>query len=141
MIDRENGVHHSNSLMHITQLSLTSVKGEPNHIPSTLREQVVLTIDMDHTILQDALPLVFHSGDLHARRCQSGIRKVSRSYGRTLSYVQKTMSLSVNPPSSCSSSPSVSESSRSLLMASGSSVDAEVVAWEELAWACLDTDD
>ena len=43
-----------------------SVKAGPDNIPSTLREQVVPAVDVDHAILQDAFPLVLDSGDLCA---------------------------------------------------------------------------
>jgi hypothetical protein len=59
-------VYHSNSLSG-SQFQLQSRK--TNNVPSTFGKEVISTIDMDHAIFQDTLPLVFDSCDLKLRIC------------------------------------------------------------------------
>lgn len=73
---------------------------------------------MDHAVLEDTLPFVLDTRHLDPIMFRTKARSAHKSH--TLSYVQKTMSLSA-PLTGSSRSPSESESSRSLLMASSSS--------------------
>ena len=57
-------VYHSNSLSG-SQFQLQSRK--TNNVPSTFGKEVISTIDVDHAIFQDTLPLVFDSCDLKLR--------------------------------------------------------------------------
>ncbi len=35
-----------------------------DHVPSAFGKEIIFAVDMDHTVFQYALPLVFHSCDL-----------------------------------------------------------------------------
>lgn len=41
-----------------------NTRSSEHHVPTTFREEVVLAVDVDHAVLQDALPFVLNSSDL-----------------------------------------------------------------------------
>lgn len=119
---RQVGDYHSNSLAMRFQLPIrTRGKHTKRHVPCALREEVVLPVDVDHPVLEDALPLVLHTRDLMRGRYASSAQRSAHEREDvmpTLSYVQNTISCSAELPISLTSSLSESESSRSLLIAS-----------------------
>ena len=50
--------------IHCMIVSLNTDRDSTRHVPSALGEEIVLAIDMDHTIFEHTLPLVLHTSNL-----------------------------------------------------------------------------
>ena len=56
--------YHSNSLYGCVSYQGFDVKIDIGNLPGTLLEEIIFTVNVDHTILEDALPLVLHPRNL-----------------------------------------------------------------------------
>lgn len=65
----------------VSQYGQRRVRSEPTHAPCALGKQIVLSVHVDHPILQNALPLVLYASDL------KHISGLNRLLGKLIRYL------------------------------------------------------